>query len=217
MAADFLRGELGPERAAAWWHEVGRNETVPALAAAFANAATRAAGREPQNLLEDPRFEQIGRSLAPDEFAISDEIPLDIDQALRLGVRQWFPERAPYRCVLSPDQPRAGRYALMLEHCYRARYSVSAKTEPGERYRVGLWFRRNEGQAGYRFAVDARMADGTFQTVATAPIADESDRWRQVVTEVVAPPGSTGLSLRLYIDRQAADARCWIDDVLIAH
>lgn len=215
-AADFLRAELGPEPAAAWWRERQNAETDSELAAAFASAVERSLGSVPVNLLSDPGFEIAGRERAPDEFALSEEIELDLDEAQGLGMRQWFTDRSAYRCALSPKEPRSGRYSLMLESAYRARFSVGVKTEPGTRHRVGLWFRRNDGKASYQFAVDARLADGSFTTLARVPVSETPDVWREIATEVVTPPGASYLTLRLYIDRQATGARCWIDDAMIA-
>ncbi|MDQ3622491.1 MAG: hypothetical protein M3463_08395 [Verrucomicrobiota bacterium] len=83
------------------------------------------------------------------------------------------------------------------------------------RYRVGLWSRQNEGDAKYRFAVDARLKNGSYPVLATVPVTSKSDAWRELVTEVVAPPDATSILLRLYVDKQANGARCWIDNVFI--
>jgi hypothetical protein len=80
---------------------------------------------------------------------------------------------------------------------------------------VAAWFRHNEGEAKYRFAVDARLGDGSYSALATVPITSKPNEWREIVTEVVAPPSASSIHLRLYIDKQGTDAKCWIDDVFI--
>jgi hypothetical protein len=87
--------------------------------------------------------------------------------------------------------------------------------KPGERYRVGLWFRQNEGAAKYRFAVDARLANGSYPALASTPIPSQPGKWREFATEIVAPPEATTIFVRLFVDQQAAGARCWIDDAFI--
>ena len=215
VAGDFLRGNLGGEQAASWWRARRENEKEPALAAAFQAAENRALGKEPKNLLADPGFEEIGRRLAPDAVTLERNVILDPDQTDRIGVKLWFPDGSPYRCAITENDAHTGRHALRIERCFRARFSQTAPAQPGARYRVGLWFRQSEGEAKYRFAVDARLADGTYPTLATVPVTGKPDQWREIVTEVVAPPTATSIMLRLYVDKQAADARCWIDDVFI--
>lgn len=214
-AGDFLRRKLGSEQAAAWWRAQREGEQYSALAAAFQAAANRALGKEPKNLLTDPGFEEIGRQLAPDAFPLERDIVLDQKQAERLGFHFWFPDRSPYRCALVENAAHSGRYALMIEHCFRARFSRIAPAKPAARYRVGIWFRQSEGNGQYRFSVDARLADGSYPTLAAIPIPNKPGEWREFVTEVVAPPQASLIMLRLFVDRQAADARCWIDDVLV--
>jgi hypothetical protein len=214
-ASEFLRAKLGGEQAATWWGELRKGEREAALDAAFAAAENRALGKEPQNLLADAGFEQIGLKLAPDAVTLERDRVLEPDQLKSLGMQLWFPERSPYRCSLSEGAAHAGRYALSVEQCFRSRFSRSASAEPGERYRVAAWFRHNEGEAKYRFAVDARLGDGSYAVLATVPITSKPNEWREIVTEVVAPPSASSIHLRLYIDKQGADAKCWIDDVFI--
>jgi hypothetical protein len=214
-AGEFLRAKLGGEEAARWWHALRKDERESALDAAFAAAENRALGKEPKNLLADAGFEEIGLKLAPDAVTLERDRVLEPDQLKSLGLQLWFPERSPYRCLLSEGAAHAGRYALSVEQCFRSRFSRSASAEPGARYRVGAWFRRNEGEAKYRFAVDARVSDGSFVQLATVPITSKPGEWREIATDVVGPPNTTSLHLRIYIDKQIGDAKCWIDDVFI--
>jgi hypothetical protein len=214
-AGEYLRAELGGEKAAAWWRALAEREAEPALAAVFQSAARRAAGQEAKNLLSDPGFEEIGRELAPNEFALERDVLLEPAQTERLGLHLWFPERTPYRCHLTEAGAHSGRYALRLEHLYRARFTRSLAVKPGERLQVGFWFKQNEGAAKYRLEVDARLKDGSYPSLAKLPVSAPAGAWREFATEVVAPPGATTVLLRLYIDRQEAGAQCWIDDLFI--
>src|SRR6185436_10542144 len=85
-AGDFLRGAIGPEKAAAWWHALAVEEKEPALAASFQAAGRRASGQEPKNQLADPGFEQIGRQLAGNEFVLERDVVLDAPQMERIGL-----------------------------------------------------------------------------------------------------------------------------------
>ena len=214
-AGKFLKSRLGPEKAAAWWQAMAKSETEPALTAAFQTAAKRAAGAEMKNLVPDPGFEEIGKRMTPDEFALERDILLDPDQVKRIGIHHWFAERSPYRCILAEKDAYSGRYALMMEHCHRARFSRHAKAKPGERFRVSLWFRRNEGQGRYKFEVDTRASDRSYPVLAAVPLTGKPGEWREYVAEVAIPPKASGVFLKLYVNGQAADARCWIDDVFI--
>lgn len=103
----------------------------------------------------------------------------------------------------------------MLEHCYRVRISRYAAAKPGDRLRISLWFKCNNGTARYSFAVDARLEDATYPRLASVPISQQPGQWQQLVTEVTAPAKTRTIFLRLYINNQTADARCWIDDLFI--
>ncbi|MBM4085301.1 MAG: DUF4838 domain-containing protein, partial [Planctomycetes bacterium] len=125
-AVECLRKNLGPEKAAAWWRNAQQAEKEQSLQATFEAAEMRSKGIEIKNLATDPGFEGIGRKLAPDEFAVDAETVLRPDQEGQVGIHQWFPERSPYRIVLSRKEPHSGRYSLMIEHCHRARLSQHA-------------------------------------------------------------------------------------------
>ncbi len=214
-ACGFLRTNLGPAKAAAWWRQAADSEKQPKLVAAFQTAALRTEGGEMKNLVPDPGFEEIGGKLAPDEFALDRDKVLDPDQVSRIGIHHWFAERSPYRCVLTETDAHSGKHAIMMEHCYRARFSRHASARPGERFRVSVWFRRNEGQGRYKLEVDARLSNKTYPVLASIPLSGPPGEWREYVAEVVAPPNAGTVSLKLYVNGQAADARCWIDDVFI--
>lgn len=215
-AEEFLLDELGSERAGAWWRACRRAEDAPALTAALEAAERRALTPDRENLIADPGFEQIGREMAGEQSADRTGIILEPDQVRKLGIHMTFPDRTPYRCVLTSDNVHDGRIALMLEHCSRARFSRHVSAEPGARYRAGLWFRHNEGAARrYAFAVDARLKSRKYCTLSTLLIPNAPGEWRQYVIEVLAPSDATTIFLRLYAENQAADARCWIDDLFI--
>lgn len=214
-AAAFLRQSLEPDRAAAWWHAQRQAERNTFLAGAFQAAELRASGLEITNLLEDPGFEEIGRQLAPDEFAVEKDIAVTPELEQRLGIHQWFPERSPYRCVLTAHKPHSGRYALWLEHCHRARFSRHARAAPGERFRISLWLKHSGPAASYSVTVTTRSEEGVTTALASIRVPDKPDQWQEIVTEVVAPPKARLVGVQLFIDRQAAGARCSIDDVFI--
>jgi len=214
-AAEFLRKGLGPAKAAAWWQAVRKAEKEPVLAAAFQAAEMRSKGIELANLLADPGFEEIGRELAPDEYAVDQDVVLRPDQEGRVGIHQWFAERSPYRCVLTRKETHSGRWSLMLEHVHRARISKSAPAAAGDRIRVSFWFKHNDGKAAYKFTVDGRTEDGTYPTLASIAVPHKPDQWQELVAEVVSPPGNRAISLRLFVNGQAAGARCWLDDLFI--
>lgn len=214
-AEEFLLDKLGGE-SAAWWRACRQAEDAPALSAALEAAERRALSPKRQNLIADPGFEQIGNEMAAGESATRSGIVLEPDQVRALGIHMTFPDRTPYRCVLTSDDVHAGQFALMLEHCSRARFSRHVSAEPGARYRAGLWFRHNEGAAGkYVFAVDARLKSAKYYTLSTLPIPRAPGEWRQYVAEVVAPPDATTIFLRLYAQNQAVDARCLVDDLFV--
>jgi len=215
-AAEFLRENLGPEKAAAWWRSLRQTEKEPVLRGAFESAELRASGVEVKNLLKDPSFERVGKELAPDETAVDTDIVLDRARQGRLGIRQWFPERSPYRIVLTRKEAHSGLYSLMFERCYRTRLDAGyTRAKPGERYRAGLWFQRNEGHGAYSAVVDAKLKDGTYPRLASFRIPNKPGQWQKIGVDVAAPPKAKLIILRVFVGRQAADARCWIDDLFV--
>ena len=175
----------------------------------------QAKGIEIRNTIADPGFEDAAGKLAPDEFALDEDIVLDKKQQASVGLRHWFPERAPYRNVLTKKEAHAGRYSLMLEHCHRARLSRYVRAQPGARYRVGLWIKHNKAGGSYAFSVDAKDKGGRYPTLATMRIAGKPGEWREVITDVTAPPDATLIIIRLFARGQARDGRCWVDDLFI--
>jgi hypothetical protein len=215
-AEEYLRNELGGNAAAAWWRTEAKTERVPALKSAWTAAEQRALAPETENLLADPGFEQVGQNLAAKQTENSSNVVLDAQQVRELGIHMTFPDRTPYRCELTTEKVHLGQYALMLQHCSRARVSRHITTQPGNRYRAGLWFRHDDGPARrYVFVIDVRLKSGDYRNLARLTLPQEPKRWRQYVAEVVAPDDATTLFLRLYAENQAADARCWIDDLFI--
>ena len=214
-AGKFLTARLGPDKAAAWWQAVAKSEKHPHLVAAFETAARRASGPAMKNLVPDPGFEEIGQELAPDELALDRDIPLSSDRVRSIGIHHWFVERSPYRCAFTKEDSHSGRYALMLEHCHRARFTRHARAKPGERVQVSLWFRRNEGSGRYKFEVDTRASNRSYPVLASVPLDGKPGDWNEYVAEVVIPPKASGVFLKVYVNGQAANARCWIDDVFI--
>jgi len=214
-AADFLRESLGAEKAAAWWRDARSAEKDVLLQAAFRSAEVRAKGIEIRNMIADPSFEDAAGKFAPDEFAVDEDIVLDKKQQASVGLRHWFPERAPYRNVLTKKEAHSGRYSLMLEHCHRARLSRYVRAAPGARYRVGLWIKRNEAGGAYAVAVDAKTRKGGYPNLASVQVPKKPGEWQEIVTDVTAPPDATLIIIRLFARGQARDGRCWVDDLSI--
>lgn len=208
----FLRKELGSTEAAAWWQRQARNETNQALREIFEQAADRALAPPPENLLENPGFEEFaGLNADPDEVS-----RLNDDQIRAAGVHLTFPDRTPYRIGLSPEQPHSGQQSLMLEHCARARLTRYISAEPEKRYRAGLWFRQDEGDvSSYQFSIDVRLRDGSYRTLSTLRIPQQPGAWRPLLADVVTPPDTVNLFVRLHAQNQASGTRCWIDDVFV--
>ncbi len=210
-AADYLRESLGPQAAAAWWRQLSDSERAPFLQAAFQSAQQQSAGVVAKNMLEDPGFESLGRERAP-----GGELVLDSRQRRRIGdVRCWFPERTPYRIVLTNEDARSGDYAVRFEYCHRLRLSRWISAWPGSRYRLGLWIKHNEGDGTYRIAVDAKRKDGIYRQLAGHTVPRQPGQWQHFVVEVAAPADVTSLFLRLFVTDQSATSRCWLDDLFI--
>jgi len=212
---EFLRQSLGPEQAAAWWRSVRQAEQEPLLVAAFENAELRARGVEIKNLLPDPGLEEAGRELAPDEFALDRDILLAPAQEARVGIRHWFAERSPYRTVLTQEEAHSGHWSLLLERCHRVRVTRLVHVEPGWRCRVGFWLKRNAGSARYTATVTVRLKDRTEVQCAAIRVPDRPDQWQELAVDATMPPEARLLILRVFVNVQAPDARCWLDDFLI--
>lgn len=209
-AADRTREALGAKPAAAWWRARCNQAKDPALLAALRAAAQRAGSPELTNLLTDPGFEA---TVIP---AGANELDLPYDTARRLGIHHWFPERSPGLRYTVSTGAHSGRRALSIERAQRCRFSRSlAPVVPGARYRVSVWFRHNEGEALYRFAVSFRLTDDTYPEPVLIRIPHRPGRWQELSAEITAPPRARVMSLRVYVNNQAADARCWIDDAFI--
>ncbi len=216
-AADFLREQLGSERAAQWFFEKRSVEREPEMIPVLEYCEMRSAGINLENLVIDSGFEQIGQQLAPDDLAPDRQIVLNPEQQRRLGLRLWFPERTDCRIVLDDQESHSGRYSLMIENCFRARLTKSASAVPGDRVRLGVWFKHSGEQAGrYKLVADAMGPgiDGVV-TLAALQIEHPADQWRQLMLDVVVPPGASRVSLRVFAESQAIGARCWIDDLFI--
>ena len=215
-ATEHLRGSLGPEKAASWWRALREAEQEPLLAAAFEVAEIRAKGVELQNLVADPSFEELGQEIGPDEFAVQQDLVLDRAQEKRVGLHLWFAERSPYRCVLSRREAHTGRHSVMLEHCHRGRFSRYVKPEPGARYRVGLWLKRDAAAGRYTVTVGARPPGTAKEAIlASIRVADTSEGWQEIAADVTVLPDTRLLILRLFVNGQVQGAKCWIDDLFI--
>jgi hypothetical protein len=209
-AADRLREALGAKPAAAWWRARCEQEKDPALLAALQAAAQRAGSPELTNLLANPGFEE---TTIP---AGARELELTHDAAGRLGIHHWFPERSPGLRYTASTGAHSGRRALSIERAQRSRFSRTvAPVVPGARYRVSVWFKHNEGDALYRFAVSFRLTDDTYPEPVLIRIPSRPGQWQELSAEITAPPRARVMSLRVYVNNQAADARCWIDDAFI--
>jgi hypothetical protein len=209
-AARAVRTARGAEAAAAWWREQAQTASTPDARALFEAAARAAVGPEPVNLLPDPGFESVELPAGAEELTLGDA------QAGRLGIHHWFPERSPgYRYSVT-STAHSGRRALSIERSRRSRFSRAlGRVEPGARYRAGLAFRHNAGAAEYRFAVTFRVGNDRFVEPVAFRVPRRPDRWQELVVELEAPPEARVISVQLFVNNQAADARCWIDDAFI--
>ena len=68
---------------------------------------------------------------------------------------------------------------------------------------------------GELLCLDARLSDRTYPRLASVPVSQQPDQWQELVAEVTAPAKTQTVFLRLYVNGQAADARCWLDDLFI--
>lgn len=209
-AADRLRELLGPGQAAAWWRVQCDQEQEPVLLAAFQAAAWRASGLELTNLLSNPGFEQAEFPAGAPEFVLA------VDAVAKLGIDHWFPERSPGLRYTITREAHTGQRALSIEQSERCRYARSLhRITPGARYRLGVWFKHNEGMASYRFSVLVGLTNGTYLEPVMIRIPRRPGQWQEVSAEVAAPPQVRTLTLRVLVNNQALDARCWIDDAFI--
>jgi hypothetical protein len=55
----------------------------------------------------------------------------------------------------------------------------------------------------------------TYPVLSSIPVAAKPGEWREFSADIVMPPQARLLSLRLFVNGQAAGARCWIDDAFI--
>lgn len=208
----FLRKEIGSEKAAVWWRRQAEKETVPALKDAFQFAADRALAPPSRNLVKNPGFEEL-TGLPPEN---DDAVVLDRDQIRAAGVHLTFPDRTPFRIALSSEQARSGQRSLMLEHCARARLTRHISAKPETRYRAGLWLYQDDGTtSSYQFTIDVRLQDGSYRTLSTLTVPQQPGQWRPLLADVVTPPETVNLFVRLHAQNQAAGTRCWIDDVFV--
>jgi len=214
-ATEALRKSLGRERAAAWWRNVLETETDPLLAAAFETAVLKTRGVEIRNLASDPGFEELGKRVGPDELALDQDVSLNREQQLAAHFRVWFPERSPYRVVLSKKEAHSGNYSLMIEGCHRGRLSRYAKGKPKSRYSAGLWVKRNSARGSYVLVVVARRKDGAETELANVAVTASTEDWQEVSADVITPEDTKLVLTRFFIRGQAGDARCWVDDLFI--
>ena len=210
----YVRDEFGGEMAAKWWRDKATKESEPELNQAFQNAAKRALEPEPENLLDDSGFENFTTA---DSFEAGGEILLDEALTRKAGVHLTFPDRTPHRIAISTEEVRSGKRSLMIEHAARARVTRHIAVEQGGRYRAGFWLRQDKGTVGaYEMTVDARLKDGSYETLSKLTIPIEAGLWRQYITEVRAPENAQNLFIRLHVSNQAAGVRCWVDDFFIS-
>lgn len=204
------RSALGPEAAAAWWQERAQASGEASGRGWLETLARQAAGPEPNNLLPDPGFEA---AVLPAGEA---ERTLDDAEAARLGMHHWFPERSPgYRYALTTEA-HTGQRALSIERAQRCRFARALSgVRPGALYRVGLWFKHNAGAASYRWVVRFSPVEGEAAEAVALRVPRRPGQWQELAAAVVAPPGARVVAVQLFINGQAPDARCWVDDVYV--
>ncbi len=209
-ALRVTRATLGPAVAATWWRERAGAAGEGPLRAWLETVARQAGAPEPKNLLPDPGFE------AAPLPAGEAERTLDNAEAARLGMHHWFPERSPgYRYALTREA-HSGQRALSIERSQRSRFARSlGGVRPGALYRVGLWFKHNAGAASYRWVVRFSPGEGETAEAVALRVPSRPGQWQELAAALVAPPGARVISVQLFINGQAPDARCWVDDVFV--
>lgn len=213
-AADVLRLHMGAERAGAWWRSLRAKEKNPRMITALEGAEIRSRGIEAQNLVDDPGFEAFGNELLSDPLGPEGEATLDRSLEARLGIVTWLAEGSSFRAALSGRESHSGRFSLMLEGSPRTAVIRLVRGKPGQRFRVGFWFMHNRAPGRYRFTVEAEGA-GSTSTLASGEIGEQPGEWRGLSADAILPPNMTNLRLRVQVDAQSRDARCWLDDLLI--
>jgi hypothetical protein len=215
-ASGFLRRQVGPEQAGAWWRRAADAEKEPVLVKAMRSAELHARGVQLQNLVASPGFEEAGKKFGPTEVTPGRQLELAKEQYGSLAVRLWFPERSPFRILLQQNDVHGGEYALTFQGCQRARYDFMAKAEPNARYRVGFWAKCAEGKGSYSYEVFGRAkAENKNVRIGGGPVPCDTTDWQHVAADVETPADCSALLVFVYVNGQAQDARFVIDDQFI--
>lgn len=201
----FVYKTLNIEDAKQWVLNVKNSCVSPEMYSIVDIAEWRVQCESITNLLND-----LGLGLLEQK----EELLLTTEQEAKLGLYFWYRNRSNPKCVLTRVEKIVGEYSLMIENAHRVRLSRSVKAKEGERYHVSLKFRRNEGKASYWFTVDAKVG-ASYPTLSSIHIDVNPLEWITFEADVIIPPGTTNLFLRLYANGQAIDSKCWIDGPFI--
>ncbi len=198
----------GNQAAVAWWDQQRENETRPILLQLMDVAKFHASGRELENLIADPSFEERG---AKQFTAAAGELPPE--HQLRDGVNVWCGAGSPMSCSLTDEDAHSGKYAFAFWKTQHAGVSEGISVQGGEKLLMSVWVKHNDADAVYK--VDALPRGDAMLPRTTVAVPSKPDEWQKVEIQFAVAPGTRTIRLYVFVDRQTPDARILIDDFFI--
>ena len=204
----YLLEALGKEKAVAWWTAQEKEETRPALQELMAVARFHASGKELENMIADPSFEERG---VKGFTGAGDDLPPGHE--LRDGVNVWCGAGSPMSCSLTDEDAHTGKYAFAFWKTQHAGVSEGISVKGGEKLLMSVWVKHNDGDGVYK--VDALPRGDAMLARYTVAVPDKPGEWQKVEIPFNVPPGARTIRIYVFVDRQAPDARILVDDFFI--
>jgi len=214
--ADYLRKNLNPEDAIAWWGKEAHPDEGTYYSSVLQMGKLRTKPG-PGRTLFVADYDRMANELFPEHRAESDILLARGEQEGKFAIRHWFPNMFSKnaRCVLTRNDA-LGHYALRFEQCHRMRLDAAVvKAGAGDFLRISFGFKRNAAPGEYSAVVQARLAGGSDVDLALMPIPKKPDDWHEVCADIVMPKDSKAVIARFYVGQQAPDARCWFGNFRI--
>jgi len=208
-ASDYLRAELGPERAGDWWHSRRQAEKEPLLHGAMATAEAKARGIRLANMVKDASFEARGPGQAP-----KTDVPLPIDHEMRQGLNTWHRPSTQMKCSLTTGQAHTGKYSVAFWGTQVAGICERVAVKQDARLHLSVWVRHNGKKARYLVTAYPRSAKKALAQT-KIPIPWKPGEWQQIETDFTAPADTVNLSLYVFVYNQEPGAKVWVDDFFI--
>jgi hypothetical protein len=203
----YLNKSMGADKTVDWWQNYQETEKHPVLLKLGETAAYDASGKQLDNMVKDPSYEERGQKQQSVKNGGQD------GSRSYGGANVWCGAGSPMSCSLTDKDAHTGQYSIMFCLTQHAGVRENVSVKDGDCLRMSVWVKHNDYAGEY--TVQAFPQGTQYLARSTVKVPWKPNEWQKVEIPAAVAPGTINVAFFVFVDKQTPDAQIWIDDFFI--